>query len=168
MRLSKMEKKAREKAKELIKEFEGLSLKAYRCPGGYWTIGYGHRISGDRPEISLEEAETLLDSDVNSVIFTLRNTLGKKFDELNENQQAALISFVFNIGASNFEKSTVRKLIMENAPPQEIAREMRRWVYAGGKVLWGLVKRRKKEAALFLSEEENGGISDKTKDKASR
>jgi len=163
-----MEKKAREKAKELIKEFEGLSLKPYKCPGGYWTIGYGHRVPSDRPEISIEEAEMLLDKDIDCSIFTLRQTLGEKFDELNENQQAALISFVFNIGASNFEKSTVRKLITENAPSKEIAREMRRWVYAGGKVLLGLVKRRKKEAAVFLSEEENGGIGDKTKDKASR
>jgi lysozyme len=153
----KKQKKAIEKAKELIKEFEGFSPNPYKCPGGYWTIGYGHRISGDRPEISIEEAEMLLDKDIDYCIFTLRQTLGEKFDKLNENQQAALISFIFNIGSSNFEKSTVRKLIMENAPPQEIVREMKNWVYAGDKKLKGLERRREKEAALFLRGDEDGG-----------
>ena len=55
---------------KLIKSFEGLRLKAYRCPAGIWTIGYGHTSAAGAPEvresmrISREEAETILKRDL--------------------------------------------------------------------------------------------------------
>ena len=144
---------AQDMAKALIIHFEGFSSKPYHCPGGYLTIGYGHRIEPDEKwgEISEEEAEVILNQDIKLILGFLKVSFQEKFYELNEDQIAALISFVFNIGRTAFQESTVRKKILAGARPSEIANEMMRWVYSNGKLLPGLLERRKAEAELFLS-----------------
>ena len=70
---------------------------------------------------------------------------------INENQRTALTSFVYNIGPTRFAKSTLLRKLNARAPKEEVAREFLRWIYAGGKVIPGLQKRRRLEQQLFLS-----------------
>lgn len=129
--------------KKLIKEFEGLCLEAYRCPAGVWTIGWGHT-PGVTPgrKITVEEAERLLDEDLKPILATLP-------PGLNENQRAALASLCYNIGTGAFMKSTIRRLVCANPEDPRIPDEFLRWRFAGGRELPGLVRRRKKEAAIY-------------------
>lgn len=132
----------------LIKTYEGFSAKAYRCPAGYWTIGYGHRIATHEtfPEnISKAEAEALLLRDVQVAEKAVRKGITIV---LNENQFSALVSFVYNIGSGAFMRSTLRKQV--NAGNHSaIPRELLRWVWSNGRKLPGLVKRRDAEGKLY-------------------
>ncbi len=133
---------------ELIKAHEGLRLDAYLCPAGVPTIGYGHTHGvkmGDR--ITAEQAERLLIDDL-IVAETEVNRYG--FD-LTQNQFDALVSFVFNVGAGNFRSSTLLKRLKSNPNDPDIANQFKRWVYGGGKVLPGLVRRRDEEAKLYFN-----------------
>ena len=132
---------------ELIKAHEGLRLNAYLCPAGVVTIGYGHTHGvkmGDR--ITAEQAERLLIGDL-IVAETEVNRYG--FD-LTKNQFDALVSFVYNVGARNFRSSTLLKRLKDNPSDPDIAKQFGRWVYGGGKVLQGLIRRRKDEAKLYF------------------
>lgn len=129
----------------MIKEFEGLRLSAYRCEAGVWTIGWGHT-SGVRPgmKISAEHAEELLRADVECVGRALEGVV------LTDNQRAALISFGFNVGVSALMRSTLMKYVVKDAFDRRIAGEFAKWKYAGGKVIGGLVRRRKREAEVYF------------------
>ncbi len=133
----------------LIKQFEGFSAKAYICPAGYPTIGYGHMIKAGESfpaeGISGQQAENLLKTDV-------------KIAEINVNQLVivplaqcqfdALVSLVYNIGGHAFEKSTLLSFL--NAGEYEkAAREFGRWIYSNGRQLEGLIRRRAAETLLF-------------------
>lgn len=136
-----------QKGLALIKQFEGLRVKAYKCPGGIWTIGYGHT-SGVRPEDTITEsqAEQFLIQDIKEVELTLKYLLTGAL--VNENQWSALVSLVFNIGLGAFSRSTLRKLLPYSKT--RAADEFLNWNKAGGKTMAGLLKRRKAERALFL------------------
>ena len=132
---------------ELIKAHEGLRLNAYLCPAGIATIGYGHTYNvkiGDR--ITSEQAEKFLIDDL-IVAETEVNRYGL---HLNQNQYDALVSFVYNVGARNFRSSTLLKRLKDNPNDPDIAKQFGRWVYGGGKVLQGLIRRRKDEAKLYF------------------
>ena len=137
-----------EKGLDLIKQFEGLRLKAYKCPAGVWTIGYGHTgkdvVSG--MTISETRANALLKQDVRAGEIYL-NSLGINFEQ---KQFDALSSWIFNLGVGNFSKSTLRKKIVAKADDKAITDEMVKWVNSGGKPLLGLKKRRVAEANMFL------------------
>lgn len=142
---------------KLIKEFEGLRLTAYRDAVGVLTIGYGHTGSDVRPrqKISKERADELLSRDVAAAA---RDVLDFVKVPLTQGQFDALTSFVFNLGASNFLHSTLRRKL--NARDYAgAAEEFDRWtkgdVNGDGKTeshenLRGLVVRRAAEKALFL------------------
>ena len=85
-----------QKGINLIKEFEGCRLKAYKCPAGVWTISYGHT-SNVRPNQSItrEEAEKLLREDLRMYEHHVENTV----KGLNQNQFDALVSFTYNCGS---------------------------------------------------------------------
>lgn len=136
------------KAYDLIKRFEGLRLEAYHCPGGVLTIGYGHT-KGVRPDmkITADEAESFLKSDIAEI----ESQLHTLHLNLTQNQYDALVSFVFNVGFSNFKQSTLLAKIRINLNDDSIMDEFLRWVYAGGKVLLGLQKRRLAEMKLYFS-----------------
>ena len=142
--------KASSKALELIKQFEGLRLKAYLCPGGVWTIGYGHT-SGVKSGMIITEAqaEEYLKADLISFERYL-NGLGLA---LNQNQFDALISLIYNIGIGNFQKSTLLRKARINANDNSIMDEFLRWVYSKGRVLPGLQRRRLREMKLYFSNE---------------
>lgn len=132
---------------EIIKEFEGLELKAYKCPAGVWTIGYGHTKKVSAGDVITEgEADILLALDVQDA----ESAVNAYVDvDINQNQFDALVSFVYNLGAGNFKSSTLlRKL--NQGDYLGAANEFQRWNKAGGKVLRGLVRRRKAEANLFI------------------
>jgi len=132
----------------LIKRSEGLKLRAYTCSGGVLTVGYGST-KGVRPGmvITQAEADARLREDLEEAEAAVERLVTVP---LNSNEHAALVSFVFNIGAGAFERSTLIRLLNRN-DRQGAARQFRRWVRGGGKVLPGLVTRRAAEAALFLT-----------------
>lgn len=134
----------------LIKEFEGLRLKAYLCPGGVWTIGYGHTAGvKSGMVISEAQAEEYLKADL--ILFErYLNGLGLA---LNQNQFDALISLIYNIGIGNFQKSTLLRKARINANDNSIMDEFLRWVYSKGRVLPGLQRRRLREMKLYFSNE---------------
>ena len=136
-------------AYELIKQFEGLRLEAYLCPAGIWTIGYGHT-SGVSPNsfITIQEADEYLHRDV----ATIEMKLNKLNLILRQCQWDAIISFVFNVGIGNFKSSTLLAKIRTNPDDNSIMDEFLRWVYANGKVMRGLQKRRLTEMKLYFSD----------------
>ena len=130
-----------------LKHFEGCRLEAYRCPGGVWTIGYGHTFNvrqGDK--ISRQWADAMLRKDIDMLEREVM-ALGvcRKQGELD-----ALVSFAFNLGIGRLAKSTLLKVIREGGSKNRIRREFRRWVFANGKKLRGLEKRREWEARRFF------------------
>lgn len=131
----------------LIKKFEGYSLTAYRCPAGVWTIGYGHTGGVKKGDyITREQAEKLLREDLRAFERGVRSRLTV---DVNQNQFDALVSFAYNVGVIALSKSTLlRKL--NSGDFEGAAAEFPRWNKASGKVLKGLVKRRKAEQDLFL------------------
>ena len=132
----------------LIKEFEGLRLKVYQCPGGVWTIGYGHT-AGVKPGmvITKAQAEEYLKADLIAFERYL-NGLGLA---LNQNQFDALISFIYNVGTGNFSNSTLLRKVRANPQDNSIMDEFLRWVYSKGRVLSGLQRRRLAEMKLYFS-----------------
>ena len=132
----------------LIKEFEGLRLKAYKCPGGVWTIGYGHT-AGVKPGMVISEAqaEEYLMADLIAFEKHL-NGLGLA---LNQNQFDALVSFIYNVGTGNFSSSTLLRKVRANPLDNSIMDEFLRWVYSKGRVLPGLQRRRLAEMKLYFS-----------------
>lgn len=138
-----------EKGIDLIKEFEGCKLQAYKCPANVWTIGYGHTGAEvhEGLKITQQEADRLLKNDL---IIHCNNVEKLVVVPINQNQFDALVSFEYNIGYNAFKTSTLLKLLNQKKY-KEAAEQFARWKYAGGKVLAGLVRRREKEKALFLS-----------------
>ena len=129
-----------------ICRFEGLRTEAYVCAGGRPTIGYGHTQGvkmGDR--ISQEKALELLYVDLKKAEQTIEKAIGT----LRQNQLDALVSFVFNVGETNFLSSRLLRLIKHDKDSTDIPKEIRRWVYASGIRLKGLVERREWEARKY-------------------
>jgi len=150
----------------LIKEFEGWYPNFYTDPVGIRTIGYGHAchvwdcavpLNGRYPvPLSQANGQSLLSEDlayscryeccVNQ--YTTAN--------INANQFSALSSFTFNVGCGSYSTSTLRTKL-NAGDVQGAADEFPRWVYGGGVVLPGLVRRREAEQALFCSGGACGG-----------
>lgn len=133
---------------DLIKQFEGLRLEAYKDAVGVWTIGYGHtKTAKPGMKIDKEKAEQLLKQDL------------KRFEQavlknvtvsINQDQFDALVSFSFNVGINAFKNSTLLEEL--NQGNYEGAKqEFYKWVYGDGQKLEGLVRRRKQEAQLFAT-----------------
>lgn len=140
--------KTSDKGIDLIKKHEGFRAKAYKCPAGKWTIGYGHTLNVKSTDvISLDEAEYFLKKDVEFA----ENEVNRHNLNINQNQFDALVSFVFNLGAGNFTRSTLLRKIKSNPNDPTIREEFEKWIYADGKVLNGLVRRRKEEADLYFT-----------------
>lgn len=146
--------KISEYAEAVMKEHEGVRLKAYRCPSGVLTIGYGHTKNvkpGD--VINTDLADRLFVEDVECVERQLDT---EKYSRLlSQGQYDALVDFIFNLGWTKFRNSTLRKKLLRNIEDATIPDEFRRWVYgtdpkSGEKIkLPGLVKRREWEASMY-------------------
>jgi lysozyme len=142
--------KTNDAGQALIKKWEGFSLTPYICPAGLPTIGWGHVIStADAAKyaggITQEQANALFAHDVRIAEGGVTSLITAP---LTANQFAALVSFTFNLGAGRLRASTLRRKI--NARDyQGAADEFSRWVFAGGRKLTGLVRRRAEEKKLF-------------------
>ena len=138
---------------ERIKAHEGLRLEAYPDPGSGgdpWTIGYGST-KGVKPGmvITQSEAEKRLRDDLDFAEQCVSRMVHADV-HLTDNQFAALVSFVFNVGCGNFQNSTLLRMV--NAGKfEEAAAQFLRWNKASGKVMAGLTKRRADEAEMFLA-----------------
>jgi lysozyme len=142
------------KLKELVKEFEGCSLKAYKCPAGIWTIGYGNtqyengKAVKEGDIITLERAEQLLEI----ILIKFIQQVGELVkSNINKNQKDALTDFAYNCGVGNLRSSTLLKKVNADPNDKTIRTEFEKWTRANGKVLNGLVKRRTAEANLYFS-----------------
>ncbi len=134
----------------LIKEHEGLHLTPYICPGNRWTIGYGHtRTVRSGQRITREQAEQLLEDDLRIAERAVARLVTVP---LTDNQFAALVSFVFNVGTVNFEKSTLLKLL-NRGWYEQVPAQLTRWNRAAGEVMGGLARRRAAEARLWNKED---------------
>lgn len=139
---------------KIIKESEGLRLKAYKCPAGVWTIGYGHTKGvreGD--EITEEDAEQLLHEDINKAEQFITRITARMEKPIDRNQFSALVSFTYNIGNSAFKNSTLYRLLRKDPNDAEIYQEFNRWVHVKHVVMPGLVTRRQAEADLYFEED---------------
>lgn len=134
----------------LIKQYEGCKLFAYRDSVGVATIGYGHT-KGVRmgQAITQRQADEFLREDITEAEKVLNN-MGINFTQ---NQFDALCSWIFNLGMGNFIHSTMMKRISADAGDETITDELIRWHNAGGKPLLGLMRRRVAEANMFLGRE---------------
>ena len=142
--------KTNQKGLDVIKSFEGLYLRAYLCPAKVWTIGYGTTTNVKAGmTISREQAEAFLKDDLAKFE---RSVLRLVKQPLTDNQFSALVSFCYNVGAGNLEKSTLLKKVNINPKDKLIYNEFLKWNKAKGKVLSGLTRRRKAEADLYFTE----------------
>lgn len=132
----------------LLKEFEGLRLKAYLCPSGIWTIGYGHT-AGVKPGMVISEAQA--EEYLKADLIAFENYLNGLGLALNQNQFDALISFIYNVGTGNFSSSTLLRKVKANPLDNAIMDEFLKWVYSKGRVLPGLQRRRLAEMKLYFS-----------------
>ena len=134
--------KTSDKGIALIKSFEGCVLSAYKCPSGVWTIGYGHTSGVKQGQtITQAQAEEFLKAD----LVKYENYVKNKRLSLNQNQFDALVSFTYNCGAGNLTK------LVKGRTLKQIADALLLYNKSNGKVLAGLVRRRKAERALFFT-----------------
>lgn len=137
----------------LIQQFEGLSLTAYLCPAGKWTIGYGHT-EGVQPgdKITVAHADALLAADLVSYGNAVADALGAC--EASRHEFDAMVSLAFNVGVAGFKSSTVLRLHRQG-DRQGAARAFGMWNKAmvGGKLqeVSGLTRRRAAETAFYLT-----------------
>lgn len=135
---------------DLIKQFEGCKLTAYKpvATEKYYTIGYGHYGEDIKPGMTItqEHAEMLLMKDLQPAE-RLLNRMGINFKQ---RQFDALVSWIYNLGAGNFNKSGLKRDIISGKADIDIANQIIKWVNAGGKPLMGLKRRRIAEANMFL------------------
>lgn len=147
---------------EMIKHHEGVRYTPYRCPARLWTVGVGHVIDplharvpfADRlsldlsPEwnrrLSADEVDEILAKD----LARFEVGVDRLCPKTTPGQRGALVSFAFNVGLGNLQRSGLR---MKHNRGEDVEPEFLKWTKAGGKVLPGLVKRRKDELALYLS-----------------
>ena len=147
--------KAAENCINLIEQFEGFSDKPYLCPAGVWTIGYGSTRYENGVSVKSTD-KPITKKRARELVYAM---LAREFEpavnkyvtvKLNQNQFDALVDFAYNLGSQNLRTSTLLKKL--NAGDYEgAATEFNKWIYANGKKLPGLVKRRKAEQCLFLS-----------------
>jgi lysozyme len=143
--------KSLEIAAALCRRFEGFSAKPYLCPAGYWTIGYGTVYKPDGTQvkegdetITKETAEEWLQHELRhnycaGVLKASPNLVG------HPQALGAITDFAYNLGVARYRASTLRRRINEE-DWDSAKKELARWIRGGGRVLRGLVLRRKAEA----------------------
>lgn len=138
----------------LIKRFEGLKLRAYLCPAGLPTIGWGSTFYEDGSKVKLGDVITIDRADkllFNTVAQFERQVDTAVTSTINANQLGALTSFAFNVGMGNFRRSTLLRLVNANPNNPAIRTEFMKWTRAKNQVLKGLVTRRQAEADLYFT-----------------
>jgi lysozyme len=139
---------------KLLHDFEGCSLKAYKCPAGIFTIGFGNTYYENGAKV--KPTDSITKERANELFSNVVAKFGAKVlpllkVPLKPNQFSALVSFAYNCGIANLEKSTLLKKVNANPNDKTIALEFMKWTRANGQVLAGLERRRKAESALYFS-----------------
>ena len=139
---------------DLIKSFEGLSLKPYLDQANVATIGYGtilypsgQAVTMSDPEITEDQASQYL---MGQVMQKCSGVEGDVSVPLNDNEFAALVSFAYNLGLGALHGSTMLKMLNAGADRSGVADQFLEWDKAGGVVSSGLLRRRQAERSLFL------------------
>ena len=155
-----------EKAIRMICHHEGVRTRPYRCPALLWTVGVGHVIDPSHAAVKYEERRTLPIPEgwdrilsMGEVDAILAQDLGR-FERgvarlcpaavNSQGQFDALVSFAFNVGLGNLQRSSIR-MRYNRGDIEGAADAFLMWTKAAGKVLPGLVKRRQDERAMFLA-----------------
>lgn len=147
--------KISDKGIELISQFEGCRLKAYKDSAGIWTIGYGTIMYPDGNKV--KEGDIITHEDATTYLkyeISLKSKSVSAFTSnvvLSQNQYDALVSFAYNVGVGALQKSTLLKKVIKNPNDPTIEAEFLKWVKAGGKIITGLKKRRQAESDLYFS-----------------
>ena len=142
---------------DMIKAWEGCRLKAYRCPAGVWTIGYGHTAGVYQGmTITQRQADDLFQKDIDAFARQVTSVLTSNQVTLRQCQFDAVTSFAYNVGMGNLKRSTLFKKLKANRDDLSIASEFAKWNKGGGKVLPGLTRRRAAEAKLYFSWKKSG------------
>ncbi len=136
----------------LIKQFEGFSSRIYLDAAGLPTIGYGHLLRAGETEmfkrgITEPVAQALL---IKDVLHAEQAVLRLITVPLTNGQFDALVSFTFNLGSSALQRSTLRRKV-NREEHADVPAELTKWVWAGGKKLKGLIRRRRSEENCYLS-----------------
>jgi lysozyme len=137
----------------IIRKYEGMKLKAYKCPAGVWTIGFGATFyeNGTKVKegdvITRDRADKLLFFMAQKFLAVIRPMITAK---LTANQESALLSFAYNVGTDAFRRSTLLRKVNANPADPTIRQELAKWIKAGGAVLPGLQRRRAEEADLYF------------------
>lgn len=162
-----------DKGIHLMHEFEGYRNRPYKCSARIWTVGWGHAMypeqlrlpnvrkdpytgmirdefplkPEDDREWSREELEQIFKDDLRRFEVGVLKMCPKLIDQ---GLFDACVAISFNMGLGNFQRSSIRQRINRGEPKESIAEAFMLWTKAGGKVLNGLVRRRKAEIGLFL------------------
>ena len=138
----------------LIKKFEGCKLSAYLCPAKIPTIGFGSTYYADGKRVKMgdtltqEQADKLLtDTLITYELFVDVNTR----DDITQGMFDALVDFAYNCGNANLKSSTLLKKVNVNPKDSAIQDEFLKWTRANGKILQGLINRRKAEVELYFN-----------------
>lgn len=135
---------------DLITKYEGFKDKAYKCPAGVWTIGYGSTYYLDNSKVKQDDVITkamaleLLEAVINEIEIQILKVVQVP---LNKNQLGALISFTYNLGIGNLKSSTLLRRL--NNGDYNVGNEFLKWDKCNGKRLKGLTNRRNDEKKLF-------------------
>jgi len=150
---------------DMIKHHEGVRVRPYRCPALLWTVGVGHVIDQKHIGVKLEERKNLpipdgwdrtlsmaeVDQILSDDLATFqRGVLRLCPSDLTQSRFDAFVSFSFNVGLGNLQRSSIR-MKHNRGDFDGAAKAFMQWTKAGGRELPGLVKRRKDERALYLS-----------------
>ena len=144
-----------QKCIDIIKSFEGLFLKPYLCPANVATIGYGTIRYPNGTKVRMTDVAITEAKAMEYLMFEI-NQKSRAIDpmlreDLTGNQFAALISFAYNLGEGALRKSTLLKVVNATPLSPQIRTEFQKWIYADGKKLNGLLRRRNAEADLYFS-----------------
>ena len=154
------------RAIDLIKHHEGVRTRVYRCPARLWTIGVGHVLYPAQGRLPLAERDTFPLEPIHMGIFTQEEIDGFLQNDLQRFERGvsrlcpaagaqqgrfdALVSFAFNVGLGTVQRSTLRQRF-NRGDIEGASDEFLKYTRGGGRVLKGLVNRRRDERALFLS-----------------
>jgi lysozyme len=138
--------------RDLMKRFEGCKLKAYKCPANLWTISWGLTFYPDGTKV--KEGDVITQQQAEDYFNAIVDDFAKKVDALiksnvTDNNFSALVSFAYNVGMGNFQRSTLLRKVNANPKDKTILAEFKKWTRANGEVLKGLVRRRDAEAKLY-------------------
>jgi len=139
---------------DLIKQFEGFESKAYVCPAGVVTIGYGATYWLDGSKIV--KGQTIDITKATELLKTMLSSYNKSVDsmtrdDISQNQFNALVSFAYNCGINALKGSTLLKKVNINPNDISIKDEFKKWNKANGKALQGLTNRRIAESNMYFS-----------------